>query len=86
MSASLFTWIFLIALAASLGIRIWLARRQIAHVTAHRDATPAAFADRVDTAAHRKAADYTVAKQRFGIVETLVAYVKGPSFGLRRAP
>ena len=72
MSSPLFTWIFLIALAASLGIRVWLARRQIAHVTAHRDATPVAFADRVDAAAHRKAADYTVAKQRFGIVETLV--------------
>jgi len=67
-----FTWIFLFALVTSLGIRVWLARRQIAHVTAHRDATPAAFADRVDTAAHRKAADYTVVKQRFGIVETLV--------------
>jgi STE24 endopeptidase len=71
-SAFVFAWIFVIALAASLGIRIWLARRQIAHVLAHRDATPAAFADRVDTAAHRKAADYTVAKQRFGIVETMV--------------
>ena len=72
MSSSVFTVIFLVALAASLGIRFWLAARQIAHVRAHRDATPAAFAGRVEVAAHRKAADYTIAKQRLGIVETAV--------------
>jgi STE24 endopeptidase len=69
-SASLFTNAFVVALLASLGVRFWLAARQIAHVRAHRDATPAAFADRVDTTSHRKAADYTVAKQRFGMLET----------------
>jgi STE24 endopeptidase len=67
---ALFTLLFVVALVTSLGIRFWLAVRQIAHVRAHRDATPAAFASRVDAAAHRKAADYTVAKQRLGIVET----------------
>ena len=72
MSASLFTLAFAIALLASLAVRFWLAARQIAHVRAHRDATPAAFADRIDAAAHRKAADYTVEKQRLGIVETAV--------------
>ena len=70
MSASLFTTAFVVALFASLGVRFWLASRQVAHVRAHRDATPAAFADRVDTASHRKAADYTVAKQRLGMLET----------------
>ena len=70
MSASLFATAFVVALTASLGVRYWLAARQIAHVRAHRDATPAAFADRVDTTSHRKAADYTVAKQRFGMLET----------------
>jgi STE24 endopeptidase len=69
-SASLFATAFIVALTASLGVRYWLAARQIAHVRAHRDATPAAFADRVDTTSHRKAADYTVAKQRFGMLET----------------
>jgi STE24 endopeptidase len=69
-SASLFTTAFVVALLASLGVRFWLAARQVAHVRAHRDATPAAFADRVDTTSHRKAADYTVAKQQFGMLET----------------
>jgi STE24 endopeptidase len=70
--ASSFTLAFVIALAASVGVRLWLAARQVAHVRAHRGATPAAFAARVDGAAHRKAADYTVAKQRLGMLETAV--------------
>jgi STE24 endopeptidase len=69
-SASLFTTAFVVALFVSLAIRFWLAARQVAHVRAHRDATPAAFADRIDGASHRKAADYTVAKQRLGMLET----------------
>ena len=57
---------------ASIGVRLWLARRQVAHVAAHRDAVPAAFADRIGLAAHRKAADYTVAKQRLSMLHVLV--------------
>ena len=72
MTSSTFTVAFVVALLASLGVRFWLAARQVAHVRAHRDATPPAFADRVDSAAHRKAADYTVAKQRLGMLETAV--------------
>jgi STE24 endopeptidase len=67
-----FTLIFLAALAVTLGVRLWLAARQIAHVRAHRDATPAAFASQVDDAAHHKAADYTIAKQRLGTLESVV--------------
>ncbi|HKP67329.1 MAG TPA: M48 family metallopeptidase [Casimicrobiaceae bacterium] len=68
----MFTLAFVIALVASLAVRLWLASRQIAHVRAHRDATPAAFADRIDASSHRKAADYTVAKQRQGMFEAAV--------------
>ena len=72
MTASLFTGLFLIAVATSVGARLWLARRQIAHVAAHRDAVPSAFAATIGLGAHHKAADYTTAKQRLGVVETLV--------------
>lgn len=72
MTATSFTVVFLVALFASLCVRYWLSVRQIAYVRAHRDATPAAFATRVDLASHRKAADYTVVKQRFGMLETAV--------------
>jgi STE24 endopeptidase len=65
------TWLFLAALAATLLARLWLARRQIAHVRAHRSAVPPGFAEVMPLNAHQKAADYTVAKARLGIVELL---------------
>jgi STE24 endopeptidase len=70
--AQAFTLVFVLALALSFAVRLWLAVRQIRHVRAHRDVTPPAFAARVDSAAHRKAADYTIAKQRLGILESTV--------------
>ena len=67
-SASSFTALFLVALGISVAIRVWLASRQIRHVRACREHVPAEFAGRVAPDAHRKAADYTVAKVRFGFV------------------
>jgi STE24 endopeptidase len=66
-----FSWLFLAALAAATLTRLWLARRQAAHVRAHRDAVPASFADSIPLSAHRKAADYTVAKMRLASLEVL---------------
>ncbi len=72
MSPFAFTLVFVAAFAISLALRLWLVRRHIAHVTAHRDEVPGAFADRIGLPAHRKAADYTVARTRLGVAETLV--------------
>jgi len=66
------TWAFLAALAATTLIRLWLAQRQIRHVRAHRDAVPPTFAATIPLAAHQKAADYTVAKTKFGMVDVLL--------------
>ncbi len=63
---------FIAALAASLVLRLWLARRQIAHVRRHRNQVPAAFVERISSTAHAKAADYTVAKQRHAMLHTVV--------------
>jgi STE24 endopeptidase len=71
LTAAAFTALFLLALAASLCVRLWLAQRQIAHVAAHREAVPEAFAARIGIAAHRKAADYTVAKQRLAMLHAV---------------
>jgi len=71
MSAVL-TWLFLAALAAATATRLWLARRQVRHVAAHRDAVPASFAASIPLESHRKAADYTVAKTRLGMVGVLL--------------
>jgi STE24 endopeptidase len=61
-----FSLAFLLALALMVALRLWLSQRQIAHVLAHRAAVPAQFADRLELAAHQKAADYTVTRTRFG--------------------
>ncbi|KQT11511.1 M48 family metallopeptidase [Ramlibacter sp. Leaf400] len=70
MSASyLWTLAFAAALLAGLGVKFWLASRQIRHVARHRDRVPADFAATVPLAAHQKAADYTVTKARIGLLE-----------------
>ena len=68
-----FTVAFLIALAAATATRIWLARRHIRHVTAHRGEVPPEFAGSVPLAAHQKAADYTRARTRLGILDAVVS-------------
>lgn len=64
------TCAFAVALTIGLVTKFWLASRQIRYVAMHRDAVPAAFKDTMTLAAHRKAADYTVARARFGLAET----------------
>ena len=66
---SAFTLVFVAALAAATATRLWLAQRQVRHVRAHSDAVPGTFSETIPLAAHRKAADYTVAKVRFQTVE-----------------
>jgi STE24 endopeptidase len=66
------TWTFLAALIAATATRIWLAQRQMRHVRAHRDAVPQSFAETIPLGAHQKAADYTVAKARIGMLELMI--------------
>jgi STE24 endopeptidase len=70
MSASLaLTLAFAGFLLAGLVVKFWLASRQLRHVARHRAAVPAAFQSTVSLAAHQKAADYTITKTRFGMLE-----------------
>ena len=75
-AASTFSLVFTLALGLMIALRVWLALRQIRHVQAHRNTVPQQFADRVELAAHQKAADYSTVRTRFGLillaVETLV--------------
>ncbi|MDM0077727.1 M48 family metallopeptidase [Variovorax sp. J2P1-59] len=64
-----FTLAFALALVAGLVVKFWLATRQVRHVAHHREAVPPVFAQAITLAAHQKAADYTMAKTRFGIIE-----------------
>ncbi len=70
MPATPITLAFAAALLLSLLAKFWLATRQMRHVAAHRDQVPAAFATTVTPEAHRRAADYTLAKGRFGLLTT----------------
>lgn len=63
---------FAVLLLAGLVVRLWLANRQARHVWRHREQVPAAFAGTVSAEAHRKAAGYTIARLRLGIVEAAV--------------
>ncbi len=65
------TTLFAAALVAGTALKLWLAARQTRYVRAHRDTVPAPFAHAVDLPAHRKAADYTVERARFGSLHTL---------------
>ena len=68
-SAFSFTAVFCVALVLGLVVRTVLSSRQIRHVVRHRDGVPEPFAATIGLDAHRKAADYTVAKARFGMLE-----------------
>ena len=63
------TLAFATALALGLLLKLWLASRQIRHVARHRGAVPAPFDSHITLQAHQKAADYTVTKARFGLLE-----------------
>jgi STE24 endopeptidase len=65
--------LFLAVVALEAAMRWWLSRRQERCVLAHRDEVPAAFRGSIPLNAHQKAADYTVARTRFGRVQTLVS-------------
>lgn len=57
-------------LLAGLAVKFWLASRQVRYVARHRDSVPPPFAGTVSLGAHQKAADYTIAKSRIGLLET----------------
>jgi STE24 endopeptidase len=72
LSAATFSIGFATFVVAALAWRTWLAFRQARHVKKHRDAVPPDFAAVIPLEAHRKAADYTLDKQRLGTIETWV--------------
>lgn len=69
MTATTMSLVFCIAVLACLLVQFWLSTRQMRHVAQHRDQVPEAFAATVSGEAHRKAADYTLAKGRFSLLQ-----------------
>jgi STE24 endopeptidase len=69
-AALAFTALFCVLLVLGLITRAVLASRQIRHVARHREQVPAPFDATIPLEAHRKAADYTIAKTRLGLLAT----------------
>jgi STE24 endopeptidase len=66
-----FSVLFVGFFVLTLILRFWLANRHVRHVLANRAQVPAEFATSIPLAAHQKAADYTVAKTKFGLAALL---------------
>jgi STE24 endopeptidase len=75
MPSLVLTSLFAAAVVLSFVLQAWLALRQMRHVAAHRSAVPAAFVGAVSLEAHQKAADYTLARGRFGLISLFVGTV-----------
>ena len=63
------TLLFVFFLVADLCVRQWLATRQIRHVARHREQVPPEFSARIGLPSHQRAADYTAARVRLGMLE-----------------
>jgi STE24 endopeptidase len=68
----LLTLVFIAAVLTSTLVELWLSERQIGAVARHRDRVPEPFADRISAEEHSRAADYTIAKVRFGRFELII--------------
>lgn len=64
--------LFVFVLSLTLLLRIWLAWRQMRHVTENRSTVPQAFSDSLSLDEHQRAADYTLAKQRLSMISAVV--------------
>lgn len=67
-----FSVLFVCFLVLTLVVRFWLGSRHIRHILANRGAVPTQFADKIPLAAHQKAADYTIAKTKLGMLLMVV--------------
>ncbi|CAB3804077.1 Protease HtpX [Paraburkholderia ultramafica] len=68
-----FTVLFVVAVVAMVGTKLWLASRQIRFVTGHREQVPSQFAGTIALTAHQRAADYTVERTRLAMFEIVVS-------------
>ena len=64
---------FAAMLVMGLLVRLWLISRQIRHVAQHRSQVPVAFAATIALSSHQKAADYTIAKLRLGLLDAALS-------------
>ncbi|MFL9863931.1 M48 family metallopeptidase [Paraburkholderia fungorum] len=67
-----FTVLFVVAVVAMVGTKLWLASRQIRFVAGHRGQVPSQFSGTIALTAHQRAADYTIERTRLTMIEVVV--------------
>ena len=72
MTSNTLSILFITLVVLTTLIRMWLGNRHIGFVQNHRNAVPEAFKDGISLEAHQKAADYTSAKTKLIIAESIV--------------
>jgi STE24 endopeptidase len=82
MNSYTFSVLFIVFLALTVSLQCWLSTRQLRHVSRHRAAVPAEFAEKISLDAHQKAADYTIAKTKFGLLSLFVSVLVLVAFTL----
>ncbi len=71
--ADVLSLVFACALLLSVAVKLWLTRRQMRHVHAHRDRVPSAFEGSVPLSEHQRAAAYTLDKGRLSLFSTVLS-------------
>ena len=64
--------VFIAILALSTCIHIWLTQRHINYIAGHKNEVPEAFKKDIGIKDHQKAANYSIAKSKLGLKDTLV--------------
>lgn len=73
MISPVFSVLFVAFLLLTLVLQFWLGSRHIRHILQHRAEVPAEFAAKIPLVAHQKAAAYTIAKTKLGMVMLVVS-------------
>jgi len=63
------SWIFLLAVIIYFILELYLGRRHIVHIKSHRATVPDEFKSDIGLAEHKKAADYSIARKKLGLIE-----------------
>jgi STE24 endopeptidase len=64
-----FSWVFLAALLLTTAAKTWLSLRHYRHIGANRNSVPGEFTHSITLDAHQKAADYSRAKTKLGLLD-----------------
>jgi STE24 endopeptidase len=72
MISTAFSVLFVAFLLLTLILQFWLGSRHIRHILRNRALVPAEFAEKISLPAHQKAADYTIAKTKLGMLAVLI--------------